>query len=80
MYKSSFLVAVCAAGISHGATSVNDQPAIALTLSEAQPLFVSQNRGLIAPRRALGPGGPPGGGASAESGSVLMRYVHLQGQ
>lgn len=53
MYKSSFLVAVRATGISHGATSVNDQPAIALTLSEAQPLFVSQNRGLIAPRRAL---------------------------
>ena len=53
MYKSSLVLAAVLASITCAASNDNDQAPISLTLSAAETLLVSQNRDLIASRRAL---------------------------
>jgi cobalt-zinc-cadmium efflux system outer membrane protein len=53
MYKSSLALVAVLASIPCAASNDNDQGSIALTLPAAETLLVSQNRDLIASRRAL---------------------------
>lgn len=53
MYKSSLVLVAALASIPCAASNDSDQGSIALTLSAAETLLVSQNRDLIASRRAL---------------------------